>query len=45
VVAVTALQMLVDHARVQPGQRVLILGAAGAVGALLFSSPGTQART
>jgi NADPH:quinone reductase-like Zn-dependent oxidoreductase len=33
VVAVTALQMLVDHARVQPGQRVLILGAAGAVGA------------
>jgi NADPH:quinone reductase-like Zn-dependent oxidoreductase len=32
VVAVTALQMLVDHARVQPGQRVLILGAAGAVG-------------
>lgn len=33
VVAVTALQMLVDHAHVQPGQRVLILGAAGAVGA------------
>jgi NADPH:quinone reductase-like Zn-dependent oxidoreductase len=32
VVAVTALQMLADHARVQPGQRVLILGAAGAVG-------------
>lgn len=32
VVAVTALQMLVDHAHVQPGQRVLILGAAGAVG-------------
>jgi NADPH:quinone reductase-like Zn-dependent oxidoreductase len=33
VVAVTALQMLVDHARVAPGERVLILGAAGSVGA------------
>jgi NADPH:quinone reductase-like Zn-dependent oxidoreductase len=33
VVAVTALQMLFDHARITRGQRVLILGAAGAVGA------------
>jgi NADPH:quinone reductase-like Zn-dependent oxidoreductase len=33
VVAVTALQMLVDHAHVKPGQRVLIHGAAGSVGA------------
>jgi NADPH:quinone reductase-like Zn-dependent oxidoreductase len=33
VVAVTALQMLFDHARVEPGERVLILGAAGSVGA------------
>ncbi len=32
VVAVTALQMLFDHARVASGQRVLILGAAGSVG-------------
>src|SRR6185437_15980969 len=32
VVAVTAWQMLFDHARVAPGQRVLILGAAGNVG-------------
>jgi NADPH:quinone reductase-like Zn-dependent oxidoreductase len=33
VIAVTALQMLFDHARVAPGERVLILGAAGGVGA------------
>ena len=33
VVAVTALQLLFDHARVAPGERVLILGAAGSVGA------------
>lgn len=33
VVAVTALQMLFDHARVAPGERVLVLGAAGSVGA------------
>ncbi|NUO51390.1 MAG: NADP-dependent oxidoreductase [Polyangiaceae bacterium] len=33
VVAVTAMQMLGEHARVVPGERVLILGAAGAVGA------------
>jgi NADPH:quinone reductase-like Zn-dependent oxidoreductase len=33
VVAVTALQMLFDHARAAPGERVLILGAAGSVGA------------
>ncbi len=32
VVAVTALQMLVDLARVRPGQRVLVLGAGGNVG-------------
>jgi NADPH:quinone reductase-like Zn-dependent oxidoreductase len=32
VVAVTALQMLFDHARVAPGERVLILGASGSVG-------------
>src|SRR3954470_6620373 len=31
VVAVTALQMLFDHARVEAGQRVLVLGAAGSV--------------
>lgn len=33
VVAVTALQMLFDHAHVTKGERVLILGAAGSVGA------------
>jgi NADPH:quinone reductase-like Zn-dependent oxidoreductase len=33
VVAVTAWQMLFEHARVQPGQSVLIHGAAGNVGA------------
>jgi NADPH:quinone reductase-like Zn-dependent oxidoreductase len=33
VVAVTASQMLFKHARLQPGQRVLIHGAAGSVGA------------
>ena len=33
VVAVTAYQMLFDHARVEAGQRVLIHGAAGNVGA------------
>jgi len=33
VVAVTALQMLFDHARVVAGQRVLIHGGAGSVGA------------
>jgi NADPH:quinone reductase-like Zn-dependent oxidoreductase len=32
VVAVTALQMLFHHARIAPGQRVLVLGAAGGVG-------------
>ena len=32
VVAVTAWQMLFEHAKVQPGNRVLILGAAGNVG-------------
>ena len=30
----TALQALVDHAKVQPGEDVLVLGAAGGVGAL-----------
>jgi len=30
----TAWQALVDHARVQPGERVLVLGGAGGVGAL-----------
>ena len=33
VVAVTALQMLFEHARVARGERVLVLGAAGSVGA------------
>jgi NADPH:quinone reductase-like Zn-dependent oxidoreductase len=33
VVAVTAWQMLFEHARPQPGQRIMILGAAGNVGA------------
>ena len=33
VVTVTALQMLFDHARIAPGQVVLIHGAAGSVGA------------
>jgi NADPH:quinone reductase-like Zn-dependent oxidoreductase len=33
VVAVTAWQMLFEHTRVAPGERVLILGAAGNVGA------------
>lgn len=33
VVAVTALQMLFDHAKVANGERVLILGAVGSVGA------------
>ena len=34
VVAVTALQMLFEHAQVKQGQRVLIHGAGGNVGAL-----------
>jgi NADPH:quinone reductase-like Zn-dependent oxidoreductase len=33
VIAVTALQILFDHARVTAGERVLVLGAAGSVGA------------
>jgi NADPH:quinone reductase-like Zn-dependent oxidoreductase len=33
VVAVTALQMVVDYAQVKPGQTILIFGAAGNVGA------------
>jgi len=37
IVAVTAWQMLHDHAHVQAGQTVLILGAAGNVGAYAFS--------
>ena len=34
VVAVTAWQMLFDYAKIQPEQRVLILGASGSVGSL-----------
>lgn len=34
VVACTAWAMLFDHADLQPGQRVLVLGAAGSVGAI-----------
>jgi NADPH:quinone reductase-like Zn-dependent oxidoreductase len=34
VVAVTAWQMLFDHAKIQPGQRVLILGSSGSVGSI-----------
>jgi NADPH:quinone reductase-like Zn-dependent oxidoreductase len=34
VVAVTAWQMLFDYAKIQPDQRVLILGASGSVGSL-----------
>jgi NADPH:quinone reductase-like Zn-dependent oxidoreductase len=34
VVAVTAWQMLFDHARIRPGQRVLVLGSSGSVGSL-----------
>jgi NADPH:quinone reductase-like Zn-dependent oxidoreductase len=33
VVAVTAWQMLFEHARIEPGQAVLVRGAAGSVGA------------
>jgi NADPH:quinone reductase-like Zn-dependent oxidoreductase len=34
VVAVTAWQMLFDHAKILPGQRILILGASGNVGSM-----------
>lgn len=34
VIAVTAWQMLFDYAKIRPGQRVLILGAAGNVGSI-----------
>jgi len=34
VIASTAWQMLFDHAKIQPGQRVLILGASGSVGSI-----------
>jgi NADPH:quinone reductase-like Zn-dependent oxidoreductase len=34
VIAVTAWQMLFEHAKIQPGQRILILGAAGNVGSM-----------
>jgi NADPH:quinone reductase-like Zn-dependent oxidoreductase len=34
IVGVTALQMLVKHAHIEPGQRVLVLGAGGAVGSI-----------
>ena len=40
VVTVTAWQMLFDYARVTPGQAVLILGAAGNVGAYLVQLAG-----
>jgi NADPH:quinone reductase-like Zn-dependent oxidoreductase len=34
VIAMTAWQMLFDYAKIQPGQRVLILGASGSVGSI-----------
>jgi NADPH:quinone reductase-like Zn-dependent oxidoreductase len=34
VVAITAWQMLFDYAKIQPGQRILILGASGSVGSI-----------
>jgi NADPH:quinone reductase-like Zn-dependent oxidoreductase len=34
VIATTAWQMLFDHAKIQPGQRILILGASGSVGSI-----------
>jgi NADPH:quinone reductase-like Zn-dependent oxidoreductase len=34
VVAVTAWQMLFEHAKMQPGQRILVLGASGNVGSM-----------
>ena len=34
VIAVTAWQMLFDYAKIQPGQRILILGASGNVGSI-----------
>lgn len=36
VVAVTAWQMLFDHADVERGQRILVLGASGSVGAIVI---------
>ena len=41
----TAWQALVDHARVQPGEKVLVLGGTGGVGALtvqLATHPGRR---
>src|SRR5580698_7642798 len=34
VIGVTAWQMLFDHARIAPGQRILVLGASGNVGSM-----------
>ena len=41
----TALQALRDGGQVQPGQRVLTIGAAGGVGSFACSWPGRSART
>lgn len=42
VVAVTAYQMLFDHAQMKAGEAVLIHGAAGNVGAYAFAASGPR---